>query len=91
MGVGVGSGVGVNVGAGEGESVSAGEGEGTVGCPPSACGLRSAVCGRQAANRRLRVRNRMRNRGKRNMENLHEIQIKTYIEIIPALCYTYFR
>jgi hypothetical protein len=80
--------VGVSVGAGE-ETV--GWPPSTVNRPPSACGLRSAVCGRQAANRRLRVRNRMRNRGKRNMENLHEIQVKTYIEIIPALCYTYFR
>jgi len=53
------------VGVGEGESVSAGEG--AVGCPPSACGLRSAVCGPHEASKRLRVRNRMRKRGRRGM------------------------
>jgi hypothetical protein len=54
-----------------------GAGEETVGWPPStvnrppfACGLRSAVGGRQAVSKRLRVRSRIRNRGKRDMGNL---------------------
>jgi len=67
--VAVGEGVSVGVGAGvsvrEGESVSVGEG--AVVCPPSACGLRSAVCGPHAARKRLRVRSRMRVRGNRGM------------------------
>jgi hypothetical protein len=64
--------MGVLVGVGDGESVNVGDGRvgwlpSTVNGLPSACGLRSAVCGRQAANRRLRARNRIMNRGKRDM------------------------
>jgi hypothetical protein len=42
----------------------------TVNRPSSPCGLRSAVGGRQAVSKRLRVRSRASSRGKRDMGNL---------------------
>jgi hypothetical protein len=68
-------GMGVSVGVGDGESVNVGDGRvgwlpSTVNRPPSACGLRSGVCGRHEARKRLRIRNKMMNRRERGMGGL---------------------